>query len=161
MGAFEDFVNVELPLRVSTGTSPAANKFPRATGVGKAVEWLTAAEMLATLAIQRGGGLYRQVPLSTDDYVVGFYPVAITISKVYAITNSGTVTFQLKYRTWTAPWSGGTNILSSPLVADSTGETTTSFANSTIPAESWIVFAASAITAFPGKLLLALKLGVV
>lgn len=42
MGAFEDFVNVELPLRVAIASSPAASTFPRFTGVGKTVEALVA-----------------------------------------------------------------------------------------------------------------------
>lgn len=52
MSAFEDFVNTELPLRVSVATSPGAVRYPRFTGVGKAVEARTAAQFLADIGGQ-------------------------------------------------------------------------------------------------------------
>lgn len=45
MGAFEDFVNTELPLRTNVSTVPTASRYPRFTGVGRAVEERTPAEV--------------------------------------------------------------------------------------------------------------------
>lgn len=49
MTAFEDFVNTELPLRVNTAVLPTANNYPRFTGVGRAVEERTPAQVASSI----------------------------------------------------------------------------------------------------------------
>lgn len=77
---------------------------------------------------------------------------AITITKVGASTDAGTVTLQLVHRDVASPNSGGTSILSASLVADNNNEETTSFADATVPADRYIVFTSSAIGSTPGEI---------
>lgn len=49
MGAFEDFVNAELPLRLGIVSDPSANNYPRFTGSAKVVEERTAAQLLSDI----------------------------------------------------------------------------------------------------------------
>jgi len=58
MGAFEDFVNTELPLRPSLSTSPGEVGYLRLTGVGKACVHRTYAEVLVYLGIAADANNY-------------------------------------------------------------------------------------------------------
>lgn len=101
--------------------------------------------------------LYIQEPTSSDDFPIFFTPHAITIVKVWGQTDTGTLTFQLVERTTTSPGSGGTNILTSSMVADATGENTTDFANAAIAADSWVTYDSSAEASAPNKLWIAIE----
>ena len=50
MTAFEDFVNTELPLRTNITALPTASRYARFTGVGRAVEERTPAQVLSDIA---------------------------------------------------------------------------------------------------------------
>jgi len=50
MTAFEDFVNTELPLRTNIAALPTAGRYARFTGVGRAVEERTAAQVLSDIS---------------------------------------------------------------------------------------------------------------
>jgi len=55
MSAFEDFVNVELPLRVGISSLPSANTFPRFTGVGRVCASRTAGQVLSDIGAAAAG----------------------------------------------------------------------------------------------------------
>jgi len=114
-------------------------------------------DTISNLLYARSKILYFEKPTNVDDFPMLFVPDAVTIEKVWGQTDTGTVTFMLKWRTETSPGSGGTDILSSSMVADSNGETTTSFDDATIPANSWIIYDSSAVASAPQKLWVAIK----
>ncbi len=60
------------------------------------------------------------------------FATAVTIKRVSASTDQGTVTLQFDERAEATPNTGGTDVLTAPLVADSNTEATTSFANAGI-----------------------------
>jgi hypothetical protein len=91
----------------------------------------------------------------------------ITINKVRAVSATTTdyTTFNLKWRDWDAPWTGGTNIMSGSISPTSTGYTVPAdgggFSDATIPGESdgpkVICFVASAVSGPPEKLFIAIE----
>lgn len=81
---------------------------------------------------------------SSDNYNIWYTSQAITITRVVAYTDAGTYGFNLYWRSEASPASGGTAILSGTLTADTNSEATTSFADATIPANSWIAIQSSA-----------------
>jgi len=66
-----------------------------------------------------------------------YNPVAITITEIGCRTDSGTSSIQFDERTISGN-SAGTDVMSSGLVCDSDTATTTSFANSSIAADTWL-----------------------
>ncbi len=102
---------------------------------------------------------YIQDPKSTDVIPILFTKDAMTISKVYAVTSSATVTFNLYERTLanTFTVSGESKIMTSDLVADTNSETTTIFIDAAIAAERGIIFKAVSTTGSPGQLMVAVS----
>lgn len=91
-----------------------------------------------------------QNPTSTEEYLIGFTGTkAITITKIWAETDTGTVDFNIEQRVFGSGESSGTNVMSSDLQADDNGATQTSFADATVPAGYWLVYSASAVASSP------------
>lgn len=66
-------------------------------------------------------------------------PVAITIIKVIGLTDAYTTTFNIERRAESTPNTPDSDIMSSDLVADNNGESTTTFAISEIAQNEWLV----------------------
>lgn len=76
--------------------------------------------------------------------------LAMTIRRVSASTDQGTCTIQLDERTEALPNTGGTDILTTPLVADNTSESTIDFANASIADNNLISLDIDAVSGSPG-----------
>ena len=102
---------------------------------------------------------FIQDPRSTDVIPILFTKDAITITKVYAVTDSATVTFNLYERTLanTFSISGESKIMTADMVADATSETTTTFTDAAIAAESSVTFKAVSTTGSPARLMVAVS----
>lgn len=98
--------------------------------------------------------LYLETPSDADDLPIFYTDRAITITKVIGTTPVGTVTLMLKWRAIATRFTGGTNIQSANLVADSNGQETTSFSDATIPADSVISYTSSATGSTPPKVMI-------
>lgn len=82
-------------------------------------------------------------PLATDDFGIWEPGVAITITKVVVQGVGATsTTFNINH-------SGGTDLFASDVVATTTKQTITSFANATCTAANYIQYQASAINGTP------------
>jgi len=70
MPPFEDFVNTELPLRVNIPALPVATRYPRFTGIGRAVEERTATQVRTDIGagvgdvVSTGASVDNAVPRS-------------------------------------------------------------------------------------------------
>jgi hypothetical protein len=67
-------------------------------------------------------------------------PYAITITEIAGYTNADTVAFNINQRGETTPNTAGTNCMTVSLVADNNQqEQTSSFADATVPINTWLV----------------------
>ncbi len=101
--------------------------------------------------------VYIENPTATDSFPVTFLADAVTIVQVRGVTDVGTVDFNIEHRATDAPDVAGTNTLTADLQAGASGAVSTSFADATVPAERWLNFNASAVTASPTKLWVAIE----
>ncbi len=74
----------------------------------------------------------------------------VTILRVSASTDQGTATLQFDERVENAPNTGGTDVLTSALVADTDSQVTTSFANAGIAANAVLNLDIDAVSGTPG-----------
>jgi len=104
---------------------------------------------------------YLKDPVANDDdYPQWFIPTGANVQavRVRALTDTGTVTFNLEHRIFAGYASAGTDILASDLTATTSGAETTVFAGSgIIPAERWCWPAVTSITGSPELLLIVLE----
>jgi hypothetical protein len=85
--------------------------------------------------------------------------VAATATRIDSyVTAATSVTFNIEERSTIG--SAGSNLLSSDQVADTNGETTTSFADSALAADNWLWLDISAISGTPGTLVVTLSMTV-
>lgn len=80
------------------------------------------------------------------------FPVDVTIVKIYASTDVGTVTIQFDERVKTTPNTGGTDVMTAQLVCDDDSQETTSFDNASIAAEAILNLDIDAIASAPTML---------
>ena len=71
-------------------------------------------------------------------------PYAITITEIASYTDANTVTFNIEQRAEGTPGTAGTDCMSSDQVADTDQQETTSFADATVPANTWLTCTVSA-----------------
>jgi hypothetical protein len=71
------------------------------------------------------------------------------------VTAATSATFNIEERTTIG--SPGTNLITSDQVADTNGETTTTFSNSALDADNWLWVDISATSGTPGKLVITLS----
>jgi hypothetical protein len=149
---------VEGPRVLSAGVlEPTAGNYARFLGwspLGLEVEERTPAEMAGDLAaallalrtIPRD--INVENPTATDSYLIGSVPVAATVVEIYSVTDAGTVTFNVEKRGKFAPHSAGTDVMASDQVADTGGESETTFAggSTAIAAGDRLHLAASAMS---------------
>lgn len=105
----------------------------------------THTEFYDTLAISFG----IMDTVTTGDYVGRKIENNITITEIAAYTNTGTVTFNIEERGETTPNTAGTDVMTSDLVADDNQQETTTFSNSGIARDSWLVLNVTSKTGDP------------
>ncbi|UCE60479.1 MAG: hypothetical protein JSU63_01775 [Phycisphaerales bacterium] len=101
--------------------------------------------------------VYIEDPTATDSFPIAFVPDDVTLSQVRGVTDQGTVDFNIEHRATNTPDVAGTDTLSSDLQATSSGASSSSFSDATVPAERWLNFNASAVAGSPGKLWVAIE----
>lgn len=77
------------------------------------------------------------------------FAAAVTITRVSASTDAGTVALQFDERGETTPNTPGTNVMTSALVADTDSQATTSFANAGIVTNAVLNLDIGTVTASP------------
>jgi hypothetical protein len=89
--------------------------------------------------------LYIESPSAGDSFPIAYVPDAATLVAVRAVTDIGTVDFNIEKRGKITPDVAGTDVWSSDKQASATGSEQTSFDSGAIGADSWLHFAASAV----------------
>jgi hypothetical protein len=100
---------------------------------------------------------YIENPTATDAFPIGYVPQAATLVAVRAITDTGTVTFNIEKRAKLTPDVAGTNAWTLDKQATAAGLEQTVFGAGSIAADKWLYFAASAIASAPTKLWLSVE----
>ncbi|MHC4695143.1 MAG: hypothetical protein ACYTFA_00190 [Planctomycetota bacterium] len=142
-------------LAYDSGTSKWINQTPAETGVAAASHNHNASDINAgTLGGARLASKHKRIvypqyigkPEATDVFLLDYVYDAFTVDKVYGVTDAGTFSFHVEHRSPSAPFSGGVNVMSSVLVADSNGQSKTSAWNdNTVPADRWLFVVATAV----------------
>lgn len=96
--------------------------------------------------------LYIENPTATDAFPLAYIPESAALVAVRAITDAGTVTFNIEKRSKLTPDVAGTDVWSADKQATSSGLEQTSFDSGAIAADEWLHYAASAIDSSPTKL---------
>lgn len=99
-----------------------------------------------------GRVLYIESPAATDAFPIAYVPEAATMIAVRAVTDAGTVSFNIEKRGELTPDVAGTDVWSSDKQATVSGLEQSAFDSGTIAADSWLHYAASAVNSSPGKL---------
>ena len=89
--------------------------------------------------------LYIENPSATDSFPIGYVPDAATLVAVRAVTDVGTVDFNIEKRGKLTPDVAGTDVWSADKQATASGLEQASFDSGAIGADSWLHFAASAM----------------
>lgn len=102
--------------------------------------------------------IYIEDPVAADSFPIAFLADAVSFVKVRGITDVGTVTFNIEFRGENTPDAVGTDILTSDLVADATGEETTTFDSSgDVVAERWLNCNVTSVATAPTKVWISLE----
>jgi hypothetical protein len=95
--------------------------------------------------------LYVESPSAGDSFPIAYVPDAATLVAVRAITDAGTVDFNVELRSKLTPDVAGTDVWSADQQATASGLEQTGFDSAAIGADSWLHFSASAVSG-AGKL---------
>lgn len=124
-----------------------------ATGVLSASASIVGSDVASSLR-RRKFVYYSSSPAVNDVHVIGALHTACTIKEAYGICASATSwTIQVKKRARTAPFSAGTNLLTSALACTTSGASTTSFAVSSIADDDEVFVEITAKSGTPGALI--------
>lgn len=96
-------------------------------------------------------------PTASDIVSFILIPANITITEVSGSTDDGTFTVGLQYRPRNAKNATGTNILTTAIVLDSDGATTTTFTSASVPADYYLTLVAAGSTGTVGDFILNVK----
>lgn len=96
--------------------------------------------------------LYVESPTASDELPIAFLADDATLIAVRAITNAGTVDFNIEKRNELTPGTSGANVWSADKQATSSGLEQTAFDSGAISADQWLHFSASAVSGSPAKL---------
>jgi len=97
--------------------------------------------------------VYIETPTATDVLPICYVGDAVTIIAIRSVADAGTVSFNIEQRSKFTPGSAGTDCMTADQAADTDGEErTSSFSDATVPADYWLVYAASATMGSPTKL---------
>lgn len=120
---------------------------------------LTAGAPVALRTVSRM--LYLEYPQANDLLPLGFVAVDVTFTRVRAVVDAGTVSFNIQRRSVFTPNQPGPVMLAADLQADTDGATTTTFVDAgAVAADQWLYFVASGVTGSPTKLWIAFEYGV-
>jgi hypothetical protein len=133
-------------------SATTAAELGHVSGVTSAIQTQLGTKLTSAGRRGRPYGMRADDPTASEEYFIGYTDVAITITEVGGITDAGTVTAMLVWRARTAPFSGGTNVLSANIVFDTDEQVTAGFADATIPADSVLYLTTSAVASSPTKL---------
>jgi hypothetical protein len=89
--------------------------------------------------------LYIESPSSGDSFPIAYVPDAATLVAVRAVTDAGTVDFNIEKRSKLTPDVAGADAWSADKQATAIGLEQTSFDSASVGADSWLHFAASAV----------------
>ena len=89
--------------------------------------------------------LYIESPSAGDSYPIAYVPDAATLVAVRAVTDAGTVDFNIGKRSKLTPDVAGTDAWMADKQATAGGLEQSSFDSAAINADSWLHFAASAV----------------
>jgi len=87
--------------------------------------------------------------VTTGDYIPIKIPNNYTVIEISASCNTGTVTFNIEERAETTPYSAGTDIMTSDLVADDNQQETTTFSNAVLAKNNRVCLVVTSITGDP------------
>lgn len=87
--------------------------------------------------------------VTTGDYIPIKIPNNYTVVEVSASCNTGSVTFNIEERAETTPYSAGTDIMTSDLVADPDQQETTTFSNASLAKNNRVCLVVTSITGDP------------
>lgn len=101
--------------------------------------------------------IYIEDPKATDSFPMGYVPDAAAMVAVRAVTDVGTVDFNIEKRVKLTPDVAGTDIWTADKQATTAGLEQISFDSGSIGADEWLHFAASAVASSPTKLWISLE----
>ena len=90
--------------------------------------------------------LYVESPSAGDSFPIGYVPDAATLVSVRAVTDAGTVDFNIEKRSKLTPDVAGTDVWSADQQATAAGLEQNSFDSAVIVGDTWLHFAASAVS---------------
>ena len=90
--------------------------------------------------------LYLESPSASDSFPIGYVPDQATLVSVRAVTDAGTVDFNIEKRSKLTPDVAGTDVWSADKQATASGLEQSSFDSAVIAADTWLHFAASAVS---------------
>ncbi len=96
--------------------------------------------------------IYIESPTASDSFPLGYVPDAATMVAVRAVTDAGTVDFNIEKRAKLTPDETGTDVWSADKQATASGLEQTTFDSGAVGADSWLHFSASAAGGSPTKL---------
>jgi len=96
--------------------------------------------------------LYIENPAATDEFPIAYVPDAATLVAVRAVTDVGTVDFNIEKRSKLTPDTAGTNVWSAEKQATAGGLEQSSFDSGSIGADEWLHFSVSAVASSPTRL---------
>ena len=97
--------------------------------------------------------LYIETPEATDSYPIAYIEYASVMRRVVAVTDTGTVDFNINKRVKLTPDVSSANYLeASDLQAAAAGLDDTAFSNASLTATEWLHYEASVVASSPTKL---------
>lgn len=96
--------------------------------------------------------LYVENPGATDAFPIGYVPQAASLVAVRAVTDTGTIDFNIETRGKLTPDVAGNSAWTADKQATAAGLEQTSFDAGAIAADEWLYFAASAVASSPTRL---------
>lgn len=144
----------DVDLTPGTGTFAAASHTHTATDITSGTlsgDRLPAKNKTVTKII------YIEDPTATDSFPMGYVPNAAAMVAVRAVTDTGTVDFNIEKRAKLTPDVAGTDIWTADKQATAAGLEQTGFDSGSIGADEWLHFSASAVAGAPTKLWVSLE----
>lgn len=157
---FSDLVDASSGLKIPNGSTPTV------TALGNIGFDTTSNQLLVgdgTNPVVIGQKIQTKAfvfdaPTGTDTFPLTQFPYAVTITKVTGTVLGGTsLTFNIQSRAAASLNSSGTNIMTSSLVASTTGANTTTFSAASISANAHLVLASSAISGTVGQVVIMIE----